>query len=73
MTNAFKILSFVLLAVGIVIFFVDRSKLLGFLPFLFILACPFMHLFMHSGYNHGSGGGDGNDAGVKKKKHGGCH
>jgi hypothetical protein len=33
-----------------------RAHLLGWLPFLFILACPLMHLFMHHG--HGSDGSD---------------
>ncbi len=31
---------------------------LGLLPFLLILACPLMHLFMHGG--HGEHGGGGN-------------
>lgn len=31
-----------------------RAHLLGWLPFLFVLACPLMHLFMH----HGHGGAD---------------
>ncbi|RQP27724.1 DUF2933 domain-containing protein [Burkholderia ubonensis] len=33
-----------------------RAHLLGWLPFLFILACPLMHLFMHHGHEHGDGG-----------------
>ncbi len=33
-----------------------RAHALGFLPFLILLACPLMHLFMHGG--HGSHGGD---------------
>ena len=33
------------------------SGLLYYLPFLLLLACPLMHLFMHSGHGgHGSGG-----------------
>ncbi|MEP9321752.1 DUF2933 domain-containing protein [Paraburkholderia phymatum] len=31
-----------------------RAHLLGWLPFLLLLACPLMHLFMH----HGGHGGD---------------
>ncbi|MBP0595790.1 DUF2933 domain-containing protein [Paraburkholderia sp. LEh10] len=31
-----------------------RAHLLGWLPFLLLLACPLMHLFMH----HGDHGGD---------------
>ena len=30
---------------------------LGYLPFLLILACPLMHVFMHGGHG-GHGGGD---------------
>ena len=36
-----------------------RVHLLGALPFLLLLACPLMHLFMHGG--HG-GDGHGNDS-----------
>ncbi len=32
-----------------------RAHLLGILPYLFLLACPLMHLFMHHG--HGENGG----------------
>jgi hypothetical protein len=32
-----------------------RAHLLGILPFLFLLACPLMHLFMHGGHGHGHG------------------
>lgn len=31
-----------------------RAHLLGFLPYLFLLACPLMHVFMHHG-SHGKG------------------
>ena len=30
-----------------------RAHLLGWLPFLLILACPLMHVFMHHGHHHG--------------------
>ncbi len=33
-----------------------RAHFLGVLPYLFLLACPLLHLFMHGG--HGSHGGD---------------
>ncbi|MDK9703017.1 MAG: DUF2933 domain-containing protein [Sulfuritalea sp.] len=37
-----------------------RAHLLGALPFLLLLACPLMHLFMHGGHGgHDHGGGDG--------------
>jgi hypothetical protein len=33
------------------------SQLVYYLPFLLLLACPLMHLFMHGGHGkHGSGG-----------------
>lgn len=34
------------------------SGLLDWLPYLILLACPLMHLFIHGG--HGHGGGDRN-------------
>ncbi len=30
-----------------------RAHLLGALPYLLLLACPLMHLFMHHGHAHG--------------------
>lgn len=36
-----------------------RAHLLGALPWLLLLACPLMHLFMHhGGHRHGHGGHD---------------
>lgn len=55
-------------AVGLAIFLVmgafllmseHRAHVLGFLPYLLILACPLLHLFMHGG--HGGHGGHGAD------------
>ena len=46
--------------------FEHRAHLLGILPWLFLLACPLMHLFMH--HDHGSHGdhhGESNDGGTK--------
>jgi len=34
----------------------------GVLPWLFLLACPLMHLFMHGGHGHGGHGGRNDDA-----------
>jgi len=31
-----------------------RAHLLGFLPYVVLLACPLMHVFMHHGHGHGS-------------------
>jgi hypothetical protein len=41
---------------------------LGALPYLILLACPLMHLFMHHGHGHGGGGqnvGSGRGTGAK--------
>ncbi|NMG30010.1 DUF2933 domain-containing protein [Aromatoleum evansii] len=42
-----------------------RTHVLGILPWLFLLACPLMHLFMHHGHGgHGHGGsGEPKDGG----------
>jgi len=40
---------------GVAMFFLleeHRAHVLGFLPYLLILACPLMHLFMHHGHHH---------------------
>lgn len=36
--------------------FEHRVHLLGLLPYLVLLLCPLMHLFMHGGHHHGQGG-----------------
>ena len=33
-----------------------RAHLLGALPYLLLLACPAMHLFMHHGHGHNKSG-----------------
>ena len=33
-----------------------RLHALGYLPFLLLLACPLMHIFMHGGHRHGGHG-----------------
>lgn len=44
-----------------------RAHLLGILPYLFLLACPLMHVFMHRGHHPGGGqhrhGNDADDEG----------
>ncbi len=42
-----------------------RAHLLGALPFLLLLACPLMHLFMHHG--HGAHGGHSENTERSKK------
>jgi len=47
------------LIVGILLLTGHQAHLAAALPFLFLLACPLMHLFMP----HGHGGHHGNDGG----------
>lgn len=40
---------------GIILFFLlseHRAHFFGILPFLLLLACPLMHIFMHHGHGH---------------------
>ena len=50
------------LALAAVLLFTEhRAHLLGFLPWLILLACPLMHLFMHHGHGGHGGGHEGHD------------
>lgn len=43
------------IGLGILAYFLlveHREHVLPFLPYLFLLACPLMHLFMHGGHGH---------------------
>ncbi|MDQ0506214.1 DUF2933 domain-containing protein [Xanthobacter agilis] len=44
-----------LLAVAFLLFSEHRAHALGYLPFLLLLACPLMHMFMHHGHGHHAG------------------
>ena len=46
------------LIVATLIIYEHTIHVLGVLPFLFLLACPLMHLFMHHGHGHGAGHGE---------------
>ena len=48
-------IGFVLIT-GSLFLFEHRLHVLGYLPFLVLLACPLMHVFMHRGHGHGSHG-----------------
>mgnify|MGYP001167885605 CR=1 FL=1 len=48
-------------AVSYFLFMEHRQHLFQFLPFLILLLCPLMHIFMHGGHGHGSGGHGGHD------------
>ncbi len=48
-----------------------RAHLVGWVPYwpyLLLLACPLMHLFMHGGHGHGSHGSDGASHGPTGKE-----
>ena len=56
----------VLSVVGFLVYSGHGAHMLGFFPYLLILACPLMHLFMHGGHGHSHGdhnqsGGHGGD------------
>lgn len=56
--GALVLLGFIAIA-GFLLISEHRAHFLGALPFLFLLACPLMHIFMHGGHGgHGSNGGD---------------
>lgn len=48
-------IGFVLVA-GFLLFTEHRAHVLGALPYLLLLTCPLMHLFMHHGHGHHHGG-----------------
>jgi hypothetical protein len=39
-----------------------RAHTLRALPYLIILACPLLHIFMHGGHGHGGHDGHGDDS-----------
>ena len=45
------LLAFLVIA-GFFLFTEHRAHLLGFLPFLLVLACPLLHVFMHGGHGY---------------------
>ncbi len=42
-----------LLVAGFFLWTEHRAHLLGYLPYLLILACPLMHMFHHGSHGHG--------------------
>lgn len=54
--NAFPwVLCGLLLIIAFFLFTGHSAHVFGILPWLLILACPFMHLFMHGSHGHGHG------------------
>ncbi len=45
-------------ALGLYLVIWHSVHLAAALPFLVILACPLLHVFMHGGHRHDHGGGD---------------
>lgn len=45
-----------------------RAHALGVLPFLLLLACPLLHVFMHRGHGHASARRHGTSAGTAGDK-----
>lgn len=42
------------------------AHVLGAVPFLLLLACPLMHVFMHHGHRHGGHGHHDQDSGSRE-------
>lgn len=42
-------------AASIYLYVAHQSHLYAVLPYLFLAACPLMHVFMHRGHGHGHG------------------
>jgi hypothetical protein len=54
-SRAFLVCAAFLVIVGFLLWTEHLAHAVGYLPFLLILACPLMHMFMHGG--HGGHGG----------------
>jgi hypothetical protein len=46
-------------AAGFYLVVEHTAHVFGVLPYLLLLACPVMHMFMHHGHGHGQGQGQG--------------
>ena len=54
-SRAFLVCAVLLVIIGFLLWTEHLAHALGFLPYLLLLACPLMHLFMHGGHGaHGS-------------------
>ena len=50
------VITLALAALGVYLFMAHTGHVLAALPYLLLLACPSMHLFMHGGHGHRHGG-----------------
>jgi uncharacterized membrane protein len=63
-----------LAALGVYLIVWHQQHVLGVLPFLFILLCPLMHIFMHGGHGKHEKTKESVEDNADKKEHkGGCH
>ena len=51
-----------LIVAGFFVLTEHTAHVFGVLPYLLILACPLMHIFMHHGHHGGHGQGQSNPA-----------
>jgi len=49
-SRAFLVCAAFLIIVGILLWTEHMAHALGYLPYLLLVACPLMHVFMHSGH-----------------------
>jgi Protein of unknown function (DUF2933) len=49
------VVTLALAALGVYLFATHTGHILAALPYLLLLACPLMHLFMHRGHGHHHG------------------
>lgn len=57
------VLIFFVTAAGYFLWTEHKAHVIQFLPWIFLLLCPLMHLFMHGGHRGGHGGGGDRDSG----------
>lgn len=55
-----------LLIAAFFLFSEHQAHFFGILPFLFLLACPFLHMWMHGGHGEGNKKGGGSSEFTKK-------
>ena len=61
-----------LAVLGFLVYTGHSAHLLGLVPYLFILACPLMHIFMHGGHHNHHAAGNGEKSEAHEHGGGGC-